>query len=66
MNSEELEELLIDTDSNDYNQRSILKEAIVKNKKFHNKDIEEKIHYDMPVFFDINEVLFDYDQPVFE
>lgn len=57
LNSEELEELLIDTDSNDYNQRSILKEAIVKNKKFHNKDIEEKIHYDMPVFFDINEVL---------
>ena len=57
LNSEELEELLIDTDSNDYNQRSILKEAIVKNKKFHNKDLEDKIHYDMPVYFDINEVL---------
>ena len=57
LNSEELEELFIDTEANDYNQRNILKEAIVKNKKLYNKDERDKIHYDMPVFFDINEVV---------
>lgn len=57
LNSEELEELFIDTEANDYNQRNILKEAIVKNKKIHNQDGKDKIHYDMPVFFDINEVV---------
>ena len=57
LNSEELEELFIDTDANDYNQRSILKEAIVKNKKLHNPDLRDKIHFDMPVYFDINEIL---------
>lgn len=57
LNSEELEELFIDTEANDYNQRNILKEAIVKNKKFYSVEEKDKIHYDMPVFFDINEVV---------
>ena len=56
LNSEELQELFIDTEANDHKQRSILKEAIVYNKKKHNPNID-KIHYDSPLFFDLKEVL---------
>lgn len=56
LNSEELQELFIDTEANDHKQRSILKEAIVYNKKKHNPKID-KIHYDSPVVFDLKEVL---------
>lgn len=60
LNGEELEELFLDTDSNDHNQRNLFKEAIVHNKKFHLNGTEvekEKIHFDSPVYFDLYEVL---------
>jgi hypothetical protein len=60
LNSEELTELFIDTDANDHNQRSVFQEAVTSNKKKHSKDYAQtksKIHFDSPLYFDINEVL---------
>lgn len=56
MNSEELEEILLDTGERDnYNQSSIFRTLVTENKAKHNPK-EEKIYYDTPVFFDINEI----------
>lgn len=60
LNSEELEELFLDTEANDHNQRNVFKEAITNNKKlkYRGSDEErEKLHYDSPVFFEIKEVI---------
>lgn len=60
LNSEELEELFLDTESNDHNQRYIFKESIVSNRKknFVGDELEKmKIHLDSPLYFDIKEVL---------
>lgn len=60
LTSEELEELFIDTEANDHNQRNVFKEAVVKDRveKFTgDADDKCKIHYDSPLLFDINEVL---------
>lgn len=60
LTSEELEELFIDTDSNDYNQRNIFKEAVIADriKNFTGDPAEKnKIHFDSPIMFDIAEVL---------
>lgn len=57
LNSEELEELFLDSgDNNNYNQSSVLRSVITQNKKKHNPDVE-KIFYDSPLKFDIEEVL---------
>jgi len=59
LNSDELQELFIDTEANDHKQRNVLKEAIVGNKKLHctEDDIAETVHFDSPYFFDIKELL---------
>ena len=60
LTSEELEELFIDTEANDHNQRNVFKEAVIKDRiaKFTGNDADKpKIHYDSPLLFDINEVL---------
>ena len=60
LNSDELQELFIDTEANDHRQRNVLKEAIVNNQKKHfegDSTLKDKIHFDSPVFFDINEIL---------
>jgi DNA helicase HerA-like ATPase len=60
LNSEELEELFLDTEANDHNQRNVFREAIVLNKKVHfsgDAAAQERIHYDSPLFFDIEEIL---------
>lgn len=60
LNSDELQELFIDTEANDHNQRNVFKEAVVENRKvnFTGTDIEkEKIHFDSKLFFDIDAVL---------
>jgi energy-coupling factor transporter ATP-binding protein EcfA2 len=60
LNSEELEEFFLDTEANDHNQKFIFKEAIVSNRKLNFKGSENeknKIHYDSPLYFDINTVL---------
>ena len=60
LTSEELEELFIDTEANDHNQRNVFKEAVISDRKSKftgaKTDID-KIHYDSPLLFDINEVL---------
>ena len=60
LTSEELEELFIDTEANDHNQRNVFKEAVIKDRiaKFTGDEADKsKIHYDSPLLFDINEVL---------
>lgn len=60
LNSDELQELFIDTEANDHNQRNVFKEAIVESRKKHfsgTQDQKEKIHFDSPIFFEIDEVL---------
>jgi|AKZA01.1.fsa_nt_gi Predicted ATPase len=57
LNNEELEEILLDTGERDnYNQSSIFRTLVTANKKKHNTETD-RIFYDSPVFFDINEVL---------
>ena len=60
LNSEELQELFIDTEANDHNQRNIFKESVIKSKKEHFKgadSLKEKIHFDSPLMFEIKDVL---------
>ena len=60
LNSDELQELFIDTEANDHNQRNVFKEAVVKSKKDHytaDDDRKEKIHFDSPVMFEIKDVV---------
>lgn len=60
LNSEELQEMFIDTEANDHNQRNVFKEAVVENRKenFTGSDVDkEKIHFDSKLYFDINAVL---------
>lgn len=57
LNSEELEEILLDTGERDnYNQSSVFRTLVTANKKKYNPSIE-KIFYDTPVFFNINEIV---------
>ena len=56
MNCEELESLFIESnESNSHNQVSQFRKAVILNKEFHNPDLE-KVTYDTPVYFNINEV----------
>lgn len=56
LNNEELEEILLDTGERDnYNQTSIFRTLVTENKIKHNPG-KEKIYYDTPVFFDIDEI----------
>ncbi|MGN6647213.1 MAG: ATP-binding protein [Cytophaga sp.] len=56
MNSEELEEMFIESsESNSHNQISQFKNAVTLNKKRHNP-ILTKVNYDTPVYFSIDEV----------
>lgn len=60
LNSDELQELFIDTEANDHNQRNVFKEAVVASRKTHfsgTEEKKEKLHFDSPVFFEIDEVL---------
>lgn len=56
MNAEELESIFIESnEQNSHNQVSQFKQAIILNKEKHNPDLE-KVTYDSPVFFSIEEV----------
>ena len=60
LNSDELQELVIDTEANDHNQRNVFKEAVVENRKAYFTGTaaeKEKIHFDSKLFFDIDAVL---------
>lgn len=57
LNSSELEEILLDTGERDnYNQASIFRQLVTENKKIHNED-SEKIFYDSPLKFKIEQIL---------
>jgi hypothetical protein len=57
MNSEELEGLFIEgSENNHHNQVSQFKKAVILNKEKHNPSLKDKVNYDTPVYFDINEV----------
>lgn len=56
MNSQELEELFIESNEmNSHNQISQFKKAVILSKEKHNPNMEH-INYDTPVYFDIREV----------
>jgi len=56
LNSEELEEILLDTGERDnYNQSSVFRKLVTLNKKKHNPT-QAKVFYDTPLFFDIIEI----------
>jgi DNA helicase HerA-like ATPase len=60
LNSDELQELFIDTEANDHNQRNVFKEAVISSRKRHfsgSDDKKEKIHFDSPLFFEIKDIL---------
>jgi len=55
MNSEELEEMFIESnEQNSHNQVSQFRHAVIENKKKHNES--KKITYDTPVYFSLREV----------
>lgn len=57
MNSEELEALFIEgNENNRHNQISQFKRAVILNKEKHNANLKDKVNYDTPVYFDIQEV----------
>lgn len=56
LNSEELEEILLDTGERDnYNQSSVFRKLVTLNKKKHNP-AQAKVFYDTPLYFDIIEI----------
>lgn len=60
LKGEELEEFFLDTEANDHNQRTLLKEAIVYNRRLKftgSKEDSNKIHFDTPLLFDLKEIL---------
>jgi len=57
LNSEELEEVLLDTGERDnYNQSAVFRQLVTENKKRHNKGAKF-VFYDSPLKFDIHQVL---------
>jgi DNA helicase HerA-like ATPase len=57
MNSEELEALFIEgNENNHHNQVSQFKRAVILNKEKHNPSLTDKVNYDTPVYFSIDEV----------
>lgn len=57
LNSEELEEVLLDTGERDnYNQSAVFRYLVTENKKRHNKGAKN-VFYDSPLKFNIHEVL---------
>lgn len=60
LNGDELEELFLDTEANDHNQRNVFRQAISLNKKRHfqgDPATKEIISFHSPYYFDINEVI---------
>lgn len=60
LTSDELQELFIDTEVNDHNQRNVFKQEVIRSRKNHftgEPEAKEKIHFDAPLMFDLNDVL---------
>ena len=57
LNADELEELFLESgDNNNYNQSSLLRTIITDNKEYKNP-LKDKVYFDSPLKFDIDEVL---------
>jgi DNA helicase HerA-like ATPase len=61
LNSEELQDMFIESsEEQSYNQIAILKKRVTENRKAHfdgPSERRDRLHYDSPVFFDLNEVV---------
>ncbi len=58
MNSEELEELFLESgDRNNYNQASVLRELVIENKRQTNNSPESNIYFDSPLKFNLKQIL---------
>lgn len=60
LNSDELQEMFLDTEANDHNQRNVFKQSVVDSRKNNFTGDEEQkksIHFDSPLYFDIDDVL---------
>ncbi|MGX7048035.1 hypothetical protein RU86_GL000525 [Lactococcus piscium] len=59
LSSDELQELFLDTEGSDHNQRNIFKKSIIDSKKNNCRDEKsrETLHFGSPVFFEIKDVL---------
>ncbi|MEW2524868.1 DUF87 domain-containing protein [Streptomyces sp. NPDC047071] len=61
LSSEELQDLLIESrEEQSHNQVAVLKRAVTESRRAHfegDEGMRERIHYDSPVFFDIEDVL---------
>lgn len=60
LTSDELQELFIDTEVNDHNQRNVFKQEVIRSRKNHftgEPEAKEKMHFDSPLMFDLNDVL---------
>ncbi|GII89692.1 ATPase [Sphaerisporangium siamense] len=58
MNSEELEEMFIEShENNSHNQISQFRQAVIENKKLHLRDVSRMVSYDSPVYFSLREVI---------
>jgi DNA helicase HerA-like ATPase len=57
LNSEELEELFLESgDHNNYNQASLLRRIVTENKKAMNPSVEN-VFFDSPILFDVDQIL---------
>lgn len=60
LTSDELQELFIDTEVNDHNQRNVFKQEVIRSRQNHftgEDETRDKIHFDSPLMFDLNDVL---------
>ena len=60
LTSDELQELFIDTEVNDHNQRNVFKQEVIGSRQNHftgELEAKNKIHFDSPLMFDLNDVL---------
>ena len=60
LTSDELQELFIDTEVNDHNQRNVFKQEVIRSRQNHftgEPEAKDKIHFDSPLMFDLNDVL---------
>ena len=60
LTSDELQELFIDTEVNDHNQRNVFKQEVIRSRQNHftgEPEVKDKIHFDSPLMFDLNDVL---------
>lgn len=58
MNSEELEEMFIESaENNSHNQISQFRNAVIANKNRHHADTDKSASYDSPVYFSLREVI---------